>query len=399
MLRLFSIFLILVISSSYSVEYPRYHKVPALPGDGVFSLLRRYHLDQYSCNHSAFYKLNKLKKGSGLKVGRYYTIPVHLYQFNGKTIRSSIGINDWDLAKTIESYNENMLKDGFREISFKKNKILWVPHHFLNCPDEDIPIAEESSNNGESPLASSNRNSSRIFPIFGPEHQHVPLKNNSLRGKVYYIVGGHGGPDPGALGKKGKHQLCEDEYAYDVSLRLCRNLVAHGATAYMVTRDPNDGIRNSKYLDCDTDEVVWGNQNIPLSQKRRLFQRSDIINELYEKHKKQGVVEQKAIIVHVDSRNRKEQTDLFFYYHPESQKSKEIALKIHETFRKKYKIHRADGKYHGTVTARDLHMLRETQVPSVYIELGNISHPRDQQRIMFESNRRALANWIFEGLK
>lgn len=400
MFRLFSIIAIFLFLSSYTVEYPRYHKVPALPGDGVFSILRRYQLDQYSCNHKAFYKLNNIKKGTGLKVGRYYTIPLFLYKFNGKTIRSSIGINDWNLAKTIESYNERMLKDGFRELSFKKNNVLWVPNHLLNCPKEDIPAAVSNSSNanGETPLTTTS-NSSRIFPIFGKDYQHVPLKSNKLRGKVYYIVGGHGGPDPGALGKKGRHQLCEDEYAYDVSLRLCRNLVAHGATAYMITRDPNDGIRNGKYLDCDKDEVVWGNQKIPLWQKPRLFQRSNAINTLYEKHKKQGVLEQKVIVIHVDSRNRREQTDLFFYYHPDSPKSKKIAQRLHETFRKKYKIHRADGNYHGTVTARDLHMLRETSPPSVYIELGNISHPRDQQRIMLEGNRRALANWIFEGLQ
>ena len=51
----------------------------------------------------------------------------------------------------------------------------------------------------------------------------------------------------------------------------------------MITRDPNDGIRTGKYLKCDVDEVVWGNEKILRSQKPRLFQRSDIINNLYEK--------------------------------------------------------------------------------------------------------------------
>ncbi|MDF1867761.1 MAG: N-acetylmuramoyl-L-alanine amidase [Saprospiraceae bacterium] len=396
----YSIFIFLfLLLTSFHKEVPRYHKVPALPGDGVFSLLRRYRLDQHSCNHPQFYKLNGLKKNSGLKVGRYYTIPVFLYQFDGRTIRSSIGVNNWTVAKGIQSYNEFMLEDGFRKKGYQDNQVLWVPFHMLNCPSEDIQLPKSPlPSDGEKNLSNA-EGGSRKFPIFGKEYEHVPLKSNLMRGKVFYIVGGHGGPDPGAVSKKNGKQLCEDEYAYDVSLRLTRLLVEHGATAYMITRDPDDGIRDGKYLKCDTDELVWGNKKILRSQKPRLFQRSDAINTLYEKHKKQGVTHQKVVVIHVDSRHRNEQTDLFFYYHPDSPKSKKLAQKMHQTFRKKYKVHRSNGQYHGSLTARDLHMLRETKAPSVYVELGNISHPRDQQRIMFESNRKALAQWMFEGLK
>ena len=67
-----------------------------------------------------FYKINDLKNKSHLKVGRYYEIPVLLYTFNGKTIRSSIGVDNWTLAKKIEAYNDEMLTQGNREASFKK---------------------------------------------------------------------------------------------------------------------------------------------------------------------------------------------------------------------------------------------------------------------------------------
>lgn len=400
MLRLFILSIFSFLCISLSGDNVKYHKVPALPGDGVYSLLRRYKLDQFSCNHSLFYKINDLKKNTGLKVGRYYSIPVYLYEFNGKTIRSSIGIDEWKVAKNIEEYNQSMLKDGFKKYSYKENKILWVPNHLLKCNNEDIPAAkpESQAKNGEKNLSSSG-GGSRVFPIFGKDYEHVPLESNLLRGKVFYIVGGHGGPDPGAVGKSGKHQLCEDEYAYDVALRLVRLLIKNGATAYMIVRDPNDGIRDSKFLDCDTDELVWGNEKIKRGQKDRLFQRSNVINELYKKHRKQGVDYQRVIAIHVDSRNRREQTDLFFYYHPDSPEGKKEALRLQETFRKKYKKHRRSGKYFGSVTGRDLHMLREPVVPAVYIELGNIRHPFDQQRIILTSNRKAIAQWIFEGLR
>jgi len=45
-----------------------------------------------------------------------------------------------------------------------------------------------------------------------------------------------------------------------------------------------------------------------------------------------------------------------------------------------------------------LHMLRQTETTSVYIELGNIRNQLDQDRLILENNRQALANWLCEGL-
>ena len=74
--------------------------------------------------------------------------------------------------------------------------------------------------------------------------------------------------------KKDGNYLCEDEYAYDVTLRLARNLLSHGAKVYVIVRDENDGIRDQEYLGYDKDEVVWFKQKIPINQVRRLKQRT-----------------------------------------------------------------------------------------------------------------------------
>ena len=71
---------------------------------------------------------------------------------------------------------------------------------------------------------------------------------------------------------------------------------------------------------------------------------------------------------------------------------------MHNTLKKKYGIYRKDGSYKGTLSARDLHMLREPKTSSVFIELGNIRNRYDQQRFMLKNNRQALANWLYEGL-
>ena len=67
------------------------------------------------------------------------------------------------------------------------------------------------------------------IPILGKEYEEITVEDETLQGCVYYLVSGHGGPDPGAMTKKDGKYLCEDEYAYDVTLRLARNLLSHGA--------------------------------------------------------------------------------------------------------------------------------------------------------------------------
>ena len=370
-----------------SLQKSRFYQAKAKPGDGVYSLLRRYRLLDSPCNLERFYEINGLQRNTSLSKNTSYYLPILLYSYNGRSIRSTIGIDDWDLAIRIQKYNRMLIEAGLRSSDYIDNEILWVPYHEMYCSEETRADEEENPSSIET----------RIFPIFGKKHEKVPLKNESLKGKIYYIVSGHGGPDPGAVGKIGKSQVCEDEYAYDVALRLARELVMRGATAYMITRDVNDGIRSDKILTHDNDEIVWGNYTIPFNQKARLFQRSDIVNELYDRNLKVGIKDQRLIAIHVDSRSKREQTDVFFYYYPEDQASATIAKNIHKTFEAKYKKYQKNRGYRGTVTPRDLHMLREPQCRAVYVELGNIANTFDQQRFLLPSNRQLLAEWLMEG--
>ncbi|BDS14116.1 N-acetylmuramoyl-L-alanine amidase family protein [Aureispira anguillae] len=360
-----------------------YIRAVAQKGDGIYLLLGRYHLDRNACSLEQFCKLNKLKKNASLKLGKSYKLPIVKYRYNQKSIRSTANIKDWQSAKRVERYNDLMVELGYKASDFRRGtRELWVPYHMKYCP---LDVSK---------FVPKNRN----FPIFGEKYAKVPLKDDKLAGAVYYIVAGHGGPDPGAMAKyKGKY-LCEDEYAYDISLRLARNLVEHGAVVYFIVRDKNDGIRNAEYLKSDMDERCWPNAVIPVGQKARLTQRSDIINELYEQNRRRGVDYQRLIEIHVDSRMKSKRIDLFFYYYPTSQGGKALAAKLHHTMKKKYAANRKSGEYHGSVIPRDLHMLREVKPLPVFIEVGNIQNPNDQKRILYASNRQALADWLEEGL-
>ncbi len=391
------LFLGFLFALDLAAQKPAFVSTVARPGDGVLSMLRQYKLDKPKCNLDRFYEINEMSDKDILKVNAVYKLPLYAYIYNGESIRSTLKIDNWDKAVRIKAYNEAMVKAEMRHKGYSETKILWVPHHELGCKKIETETTSTAPTKPTPPITTIQPGKD-VYPIFGKELAKTPRKDNKLANRVFYIVGGHGGPDPGAVTKVGKTTVCEDEYAYDVSLRLARNLIEHGATVYVIIRDPNDGIRSGKLLECDNDEQCWKNQTIPLNNRERLEQRSSAINKLYEYHKKQGVRNQQAIMIHVDSRSVKERIDLFFYHFPDSKSGKKLATTLYDNFVKQYKIHRPSGEYDGTVTSRDLHMLRETKPSAVYVELGNIRNKNDQKRIFLENNRQALAKWLTEGL-
>ncbi|NNE29208.1 MAG: N-acetylmuramoyl-L-alanine amidase [Saprospiraceae bacterium] len=401
-------------------------RITARNGDSGEKIMRRYKLLDHSCNEKAFYKINDLAFGDMLVKGKKYYLPILVFEYNGVSIRTSMDWDGWKKPLRIKEYNEYLKKRSLRSKSLVKSQLIWIPLHELDCilpenievkdkmvesepePEESTTetniaaskdVAEEKLDVPEALLAKQKKVSGyRNFPIFGDKHANVPLIDNKLAGKIYYLVAGHGGPDPGAIGEATGRTLCEDEYSYDVTLRLCRKLLEHGATVYMITRDPDDGLRDGKFLECDNDEYCWGNKKMPLNQRKRLLQRASTINELYRANKSKGIKEQMAIMIHIDSRSKSANTDVFFYHYPRSGSSRSVAMDLHKTFKAKYGKYRRNGKYHGTVTGRDLFMLRVTQPKAVFIELGNIRSPKDQKRFLLESNREAVAKWLYEGL-
>ena len=232
-------------------------------------------------------------------------------------------------------------------------------------------------------------------PLFGKSLAKGKVESGKLKGACIYVVSGHGGPDPGAIGKVGKTELHEDEYAYDVALRLARDLMQEGAEVHIIIQDAKDGIRDDQYLSNSKRETCMG-KTIPLNQVARLQQRCDVINNLYKKEKDEYTY-CRAIFLHVDSRSVGEQTDVFFYHRDGWSKGQQLASQLRRTFQAKYDKHQPNRGFEGTVSSRGLYVLTHTQPVSVFVELGNIQNSHDQKRFVLSSNRQALANWITEG--
>lgn len=375
-------------------DSPYFYSIEANKGDGIIVLLNRYDLDEFECNVAKFLELNQLKPTDHLIQGKDYKLPVLVYKYNGKSIRTTLGIADMEKAKRIANYNRLVFNRSLRQSDYESSKILWVPYHELNCKEETSKAIESTPKEEKAaPLLSNGMTS-----IFGSEYSKVTRKSDKLKGKVYYISGGHGGPDPGAMAEVGGRSICEDEYAYDVSLRLARNLMELGATVHIIVQDANDGIRNEDILACDHDEKTVGKLTMPINQLARLKQRTDAINDLYAEYHRKGVKEQILVCIHVDSRSENHRQDVFFYHFEHSKAGKKLAQSVQDVFKEKYARYRPDGEYHGTVSCRNLYMLRIPFPTTLYVELANIRNEYDRKRILPSTNRQALANWLCEGL-
>lgn len=367
--------------------------VVAKSGDNRIILLKKYQLTD-QCSKTQFLALNGLKAEDFLIKGKSYKLPIKSYTYNRKSIRTTIGITDYDQAKAIQTWNESILKTSFKSKNYTAGGKLWVPYYLTACYVKGKNVKVAAVEDGPQVITGK----SVTHEIFGNKYKNIKISSNKLKGRVYYLVSGHGGPDPGAVGKCQGKTICEDEYAYDVTLRLGRQLIEQGATVYIITRDKNDGIRDASLLKCDIDEVTYPNKKMPINQVKRLNQRVNSINALYRKHKKQGATYQRMVVIHVDSRNVGSRVDMFFYYYNKSKSGKKVAKTMYSTVKGKYDQYQKGRGYKGTVKPRNLHMLREALPTGVYIELGNIQNPKDQKRFTVVDNRIAMAKWFAEAL-
>lgn len=89
----------------------------------------------------------------------------------------------------------------------------------------------------------------KLLKLFDQEVGSLETLGEELVGYAVMIDPGHGGHDPGAVVKTrvdGKEvYLVEDEFNYDISLRLYRLLKRHGAQVDMTILAPNNVIRES----------------------------------------------------------------------------------------------------------------------------------------------------------
>jgi len=95
------------------------------------------------------------------------------------------------------------------------------------------------------------RRAQRLWADFEDEGSHLPRISSALAGWHFVLDPGHGGLDPGTIvksldGSGRAVYVVEDEYVYDVALRVYVLLRRYGAEATMTVLSPNHLIRHSE---------------------------------------------------------------------------------------------------------------------------------------------------------
>ena len=70
--------------------------------------------------------------------------------------------------------------------------IFWLVFGSVNGQStggSDVPGSRGGGSAPEKPLV-------RNYKIFGSKYSRVEIKDNTLKGAVFYLMSGHGGPDP-----------------------------------------------------------------------------------------------------------------------------------------------------------------------------------------------------------
>jgi len=302
------------------------------------------------------------------------------------------------IPKAGEGINQFLLNNGrspttyFNEFIALNKKRLGKNNSLIKGVSYTLPSKSFSGTKQKTTTASVT-DKKKKEPLFGDKYAEYSITSNKLKGATFYLVSGHGGPDCGAIGKADGKEIHEDEYAYDIMLRLARNLMMEGATVYIIIQDKKDGIRDDQFLKNNKTETCRGKE-IPLNQTKRLQQRCAEINTLSRKSKSKY---QRAIFIHLDSHSNKRQLDVYFYHHSASKDGKCLGDTMRKTFSEQYQKHQPNRGFTGTVSARDLYVLTNSKPICLFAELGNIRNSFDQQRFLLSSNRQALANWMCRG--
>ena len=294
-----------------------------------------------------------------------------------------------------KQYYQDFLRLNEKRLRGKKQLLLGVKYIIPPLRDDSGQAAQPDASGEPEQAGQSRIGTVVVEPLFGKALERVTVTSDRLRGACFYIVSGHGGPDPGAIGRSGKVELHEHEYAYDIALRLARDLIQDGADVRIIIQDPRDGIRNDRYLKRSKRETCMG-KPIPLNQRERLQQRCTAINNLYQADRNRYRY-CRAIFLHVDSRSKGKRIDVFFYHAPGSTEGERLARQMQRVFKAKYDKNQPGRGFSGTVSERGLYVLRNSTPPGILVELGNIQNQADQRRFVLDSNRQALANWMLEG--
>lgn len=199
----------------------------------------------------------------------------------------------------------------------------------------------------------------RISPTFS-----LPVTN-----KIIVIDPGHGGVDPGAVGKSG---TLESKINLEISLKL-KSLLEQSGAIVIMTRVDDSGLYTSK------SNTLREKKTEDLKNRRNIIEDSEA--EIF-------------ISIHMNSFTHSKYHGAQTFFNEGSVEGEKLANKVQNEFKEGL-----DKDNLRTPTARDnIYVLKEIDIPAILVEGGFLSNPLEEKLLEKEKHQEKIAWSIFSGL-
>jgi N-acetylmuramoyl-L-alanine amidase len=202
--------------------------------------------------------------------------------------------------------------------------------------------------------------------IIGTDDEEEQVISYGLANKIIVVDPGHGGADPGAV----RGRYVEKDITLQVSKKLADYLSQAGAMVILLREDDRD---------------LAGNINSSQASRKRadLKKRAAIANEakadLY-------------ISIHTNADPSPRWSGAQTFYNPSSKRSKVLAVMIQE------ELTEILGNTNRKAKPGSYYLLEQTKMPSVIVEIGFISNPREARQLTNDDYQSKVAFSIFSGI-
>lgn len=209
-----------------------------------------------------------------------------------------------------------------------------------------------------------------IYPFYGMyrERRAVQALSWAVAGKVIIVDPGHGGPDPGCVGKTGVMEK-------DVNLAIARhlaNFLGQAGAAVVLTRDGDydlsDPQRQNSLTEQERDDLA---ARVEMARKCQA--------DLY-------------ISIHANSISSPKWWGAQVFHSPKASESKRLAGLIQQELLK------ALGNSYRWVQDKDFYVLRNVSMPAVMVEAGFLSHPREEILLTESAHQSKVAWCVYAGI-
>lgn len=254
------------------------------------------------------------------------------------------------------------------------------------------------------------RNARALLRAFDADILSRRAKNQGrrlpLKGWTVVLDPGHGGIDPGAIvsnkdGKARSVYVVEDEYVYDIALRVYELLRLNGAEVGLTVISPNHLIRNNYRASVtfvhEQNEVYNDekrNQSRSNSVRpggRNLLQRVRIANRYFKRARKGKSL---FISLHADNSPGRPKGPLAIYLNRRGRVDRRSRT-FAQVMRKA--LHHPDIP--ALIRGRNLGVLRNNRAyAEILVEVHNMHDRGDAYRLRFHKNRQRCAERIVKGI-